>query len=64
MRHDRAERLWEERWPTPPAGLGGLLARCGPQSHLAIEASSPTWAFVDQVVSPVAGVQVVDTRKT
>jgi transposase len=59
-----AERQWEQRWPTTAAGIAGLLARCGPQSHLAVEASSPTWAFVDRVVDQVGAVQVVDTRKT
>ena len=41
-----------------------MLTRCGPQSRLAVEASSPTWAFVDQVVAQVGVVHVVDTRKT
>lgn len=59
-----AERRWEARWPTSDAGIAGLLARCGPQSHLAVEASSPTWAFVDRVVAHVGAVQVVDPRKT
>ena len=58
------ERRWEQRWPTTPAGIAGLLTRCGPQSRLAVEASSPTWAFVDQVVAQVGVVHVVDTRKT
>lgn len=58
------ERRWEQRWPTTPTGIAGLLTRCGPQSRLAVEASSPTWAFVDQVVAQVGVVHVVDTRKT
>ena len=58
------ERRWEQRWPTTPAGIAELLTRCGPHSHLAVEASSPTWAFVDQVVGHVGEVRVVDTRKT
>lgn len=58
------EREWEERWPTTDAGIGGLLARCGPHSRLAVEASSPTWAFVDRIVGQVGTVTVVDTRKT
>jgi transposase len=33
-------------------------------SHLAVEASSPTWAFVDRVVGQVGAVHVVDSRKT
>ena len=55
---------WEQRWPTTNAGIAGLLTRCGPQSHVAVEASSPTWAFVDRVVDHVGAVHVVDTRKT
>jgi transposase len=58
------ERRWEQRWPTTPLGIAGLLTRCGPHSRVAVEASSPTWAFVDQVVEHVGLVQVVDTRKT
>lgn len=57
-------RQWEERWPTTEAGIAALLVRCGPQTHLAVEASSPTWAFVDHLVAHVGAVHVVDTRKT
>ena len=57
-------RQWEQRWPTTEAGIAGLLSRCGPDSRLAVEASSPTWAFVDRVVDHVGAVQVVDARKT
>src|SRR6202008_2860546 len=32
--------------------------------QVAVEASSPTWAFVDRIVDHVGTVQVVDTRKT
>ena len=58
------ERLWEGRWPTDEAGIAGLLAQCDAQSALAVEASSPTWAFVDRIVGHVGRVQVVDARKT
>jgi transposase len=58
------ERQWEQRWATTDAGIAGLLARCGRHSQVAVEASSPTWAFVDRVVEHVEAVQVVDTRKT
>jgi len=58
------EREWEERWPTTDEGIAGLLARCGPESRLAVEASGPTWAFVDRLVSHVGAVHVVDARKT
>ena len=59
-----AERQWEQRWPTSEAGIAALLTRCGDHSHLAVEASSPTWAFVDRIVGHVGAVHVVDTRKT
>jgi transposase len=58
------ERQWEQRWPTTDAGIAGLLTRCDATSALAVEASSPTWAFVDRVVGHVGQVQVVDPRKT
>lgn len=57
-------RQWEQQWPTTDDGIAGWLTRCGPQSQVAIEASSPTWAFVDRVVTHVGAVHVVDTRKT
>jgi transposase len=58
------ERQWEQRWPTTNAGIAGLLTRCGAQSRIAVEASSPTWAFVDRIVDHVGTVHVVDARKT
>src|SRR6185295_14709924 len=57
-------RQWEQRWPTSDAGIAGLLTRCGRQSRIAVEASSPTWAFVDRIVEHVDAVHVVDSRKT
>jgi transposase len=57
-------RQWEQRWPTTDAGIAAFLTRCGSQSRIAVEASSPTWAFVDRVVPHVGAVHVVDTRKT
>ena len=59
-----AERRWEQRWPMTPLGIAALLARCSAASHVAVEASSPTWAFVDRIVDHVGAVHVVDTRKT
>ena len=58
------ERQWEQRWPTTDDGIAGLLTRCGPHTWLAVEASSPTWAFVDRIVERVGAVHVVDARKT
>jgi len=37
---------------------------CGSHSHVAVEASSPTWTFVDRIGAAVGAVHVVDTRKT
>lgn len=59
-----ADRHWEERWPTTDAGVAALLTRCGDHRQVAVEASSPTWAFVDRIVEHVGAVPVVDTRKT
>lgn len=58
------DRQWEEQWPTDEAGIAAFVTRCGPETHVAVEASSPTWAFVDRIVSHVGAVRVVDTRKT
>jgi transposase len=58
------ERQWEQRWPTTDAGVAALVACCGPEASIAVEASSPTWTFVDRIVEHVAAVRVVDTRKT
>jgi len=58
------ERQWEDRWPTTDSGIQALLRRCDRVSRIAVEASSPTWAFVDRVVDGVGSVTVVDTRKT
>lgn len=59
-----AEPRWEQRWPTTEAGIAALLTRCGAHCRVAVEASSPTWAFVDRLVDHVGTVTVVDTRKT
>lgn len=58
------ERLWEGRFPRTPEGVAGFVERCTPQMAVAVEATSPTWSFVDQIVDHVGRVCVVDTRKT
>jgi len=58
------ERQWEQQWPTTDLGIAGLLTRCDRRTRVAVEASSPTWVFVDRIVDHVGAVQVVDTRKT
>jgi transposase len=40
------------------------LSQCSRHSRIAVEASSPTWAFVDRIVDHVGAVHVVDARKT
>ena len=57
-------RAWETRLPRSPGGLAAFCGRCGPHSHVAVEATSPTWAFVDAVLPTGARVCVVDTRQT
>jgi transposase len=59
------ERLWEARFARTPAGIAQFLARgVGATSAIAVEASGPTWAFVDAVTAPGPRVCVVDPRKT
>ena len=59
------ERRWEGRFPRSAEGLARLIARgVGPHSAIAVEASGPTWAFVDAIAPTGATVCVVDTRKT
>jgi transposase len=57
-------RLWEGRFPRTAAGLEALVARCTPPSALAVEASTPTWHFVDGLVGAVGDLRVVDALKT
>ena len=58
------ERQWEGRFPRTPEGIAVLVARCTASSAIAVEATTPTWHFVDQIASRVGTVCVVDTRKT
>lgn len=58
------ERLWEGRFPRTPAGIDALRARCAGRTAIAIEASTPTWAFADALCSHVAELRIVDPLKT
>jgi transposase len=58
------ERTWEGKYPRTPEGVEAFRARCSRQSAVAVEATTPTWSFVDQIVGSVATVCIVDTRKT
>lgn len=57
-------RRWEARFPRTAEGLTAFQARWGETPRVAVEASGPTWAFVDAVQARGATVCVVDTRKT
>ncbi len=59
------ERTWEGRFPRTAEGLGRFIARgVGEAQAVAVEASGPTWAFVDALQPTGARVCVVDPRKT
>jgi transposase len=58
------ERLWEGCWPRTADGIAAFLIRCTPQTAVAVEATGPTWSFVDAIAEGVGQVCVVDTRKT
>jgi len=59
------ERVWEGRFPRTPDGIGRFVARgVDARGAIAVEASGPTWAFVDALASTGATVCVVDPRKT
>jgi transposase len=59
------ERRWEGRFPRTREGLAQFMARgIGAQHQIAVEASGPTWTFVDALTPTGATVCVVDPRKT
>jgi len=58
------ERVWEGHFPRDPEGIATFVARCTPRMAVAVEATSPTWSFVDAIAHHVGRVCVVDTRKT
>lgn len=58
------DRLWEGRFPRTAAGLEALRARCTPTTAMAVEASTPTWHFADQLVDGVGDLRVVDPLRT
>jgi transposase len=59
------DRVWEGRFSRAPDGLARFLARgVGREQAVAVEASGPTWAFVDALAPSGAAVCVVDPRKT
>jgi transposase len=60
----KGDRQWEARYPRTPEGIAALLARCSTKTAVAVEATTPTWHFVDQISDHVGHICVVDTRKT
>ena len=57
-------RRWEGRFPRSASGMAALQARCSAASAIAVEATGPTWTFVDTLAPTGARVCVVDPRKT
>src|SRR5262245_64101485 len=58
-------RTWEARFPRTADGLTRFVARgVGELQAIAVEASGPTWAFVDVLRPTGARICVVDPRKT
>lgn len=57
-------RLWEEKFARTPAGVAAFAARQIRGAQVAVEATGPTWTFVDQLQALETHVCVVDTRKT
>jgi transposase len=59
------ERTWEGRFPRTASGIAQFIARgVSERQAIAVEASGPTWGFVDAVQPTGARVCVVDPRKT
>jgi transposase len=59
------ERMWEGRFPRTAEGVTRFIARgVGAAQAVAVEASGPTWAFVDALQPTGARICVVDPRKT
>jgi transposase len=57
-------RQWEAKFPRTGEGLAAFAARGIRGGHVVVEATGPTWAFVDAVQAAGAEVCVVDPRKT
>jgi transposase len=57
-------RQWEERFLRTEAGVRDFRAKCTREAALAVEASGPTWHFVDHLSDAVGRVVVVDAFRT
>jgi transposase len=62
--HATGERVWERRFVRDSEGLAMFCERCSAATQVAVEATGPTWSFVDAVSPTGAAVCVVDPRKT
>jgi transposase len=60
----QGQRIWEGRFPRTAGGLTLFQTHCSPTTAVAVEASGPTWAFVDGLTPSGARICVVDPRKT
>lgn len=58
------ERRWEGPFPRTEVGLATFRERCSRSDVVAVEASTPTWHFVDAITSSVGRVLVVDAFRT
>lgn len=57
-------RCWEERFLRTDPGFAQFRARCHGVDAVAVEASGPTWHFVDTITASVGRVVVVDAFRT
>ena len=57
-------RVWEERFARTATGIAAFQARCDGTSAVAVEATTPTWHFVDAIAPTVGRVSVVDPLRT
>jgi transposase len=58
------ERHWEDRFLRTASGFEAFRTRCQRQDTVAVEASGPTWHFVDTMTPSVERVVVVDAFRT
>jgi transposase len=57
-------RVWEDRFPRSEEGLTAFRARCGEDTAVAVEASTPTWHFADAIHDAVGTLIIVDAFRT
>jgi transposase len=58
------ERRWEDRFLRTATGFAAFQERCQSMDAVAVEASGPTWHFVDTMTPHVGKVVVVDAFRT